>query len=84
MEVLREVKVSSLAIAFASIRIASKVPQVLTSHSYYPDYSQCCQLSARFPSHASYIVIRGILKNLAVALKMSKTTFRKNFLLGFG
>ncbi len=34
MEVLREVKVSSLAIAFASIRIASKVPQVLTSHSY--------------------------------------------------
>jgi hypothetical protein len=39
MEVLREVKVSSLAIAFASIRIASKVPQVLTSHSYYPDYA---------------------------------------------
>jgi hypothetical protein len=33
MEVLREVKVSSLAIAFASIRIASKVPQVY-SHSY--------------------------------------------------
>jgi hypothetical protein len=28
MEVLREVQVSSLAIAFASMRMASKVPQV--------------------------------------------------------
>jgi hypothetical protein len=28
MEVLREVKVSSLAFAFASMRLASKVPQV--------------------------------------------------------
>ncbi len=44
MEVLREVKVSSLAIAFASIRIASKVPQVLTSHSYYPESGLCTGL----------------------------------------
>jgi hypothetical protein len=39
MEVLREVQVSSLAIAFASMRMASKVPQVSHQKNRHEDSS---------------------------------------------